>query len=346
MWLLRNATPFNAERTWVRDRDGAEVWIVAVKGSFIVRDDGMQILAPEQGEISRAPRFRGDPAQSSLLCECDLVHCKQMTDVLVEGHAVGAGGQLVETMNVRLRVANIDKTLRVHGDRVCTAGVLGLDLSRPELFTRMPIVYEKAFGGTTQNGWEARNPVGVGYSDSRGALHGARAPNIEDPLHPFKDSRSGRPAGFGPIARHWAPRVGLAGTYDDAWNDSRKPLVPHDFDELFYQAAPPDQRVDGYLRGGELVEVWGMTPDGVFSFRTPRVPLLMTTHFYDGTSAEHRPVLHTLTIFPDRRQFDIVWHSQLPCHSKVHKLKATQITQKRRVKIPRAEIESGMWIPA
>ncbi len=32
MWALTNETPYSAERTWVRDEIGREVWLVAVKG--------------------------------------------------------------------------------------------------------------------------------------------------------------------------------------------------------------------------------------------------------------------------------------------------------------------------
>ena len=63
------------------------------------------------------------------------------------------------------------------------------------------------------------------------------------------------PAGFGPIARHWEPRVRWAGTYDKRWQRTRKPLLPDDFDDRFHQCAPEDQQVDGGLIGGELVEL-------------------------------------------------------------------------------------------
>jgi hypothetical protein len=46
------------------------------------------------------------------------------------------------------------------------------------------------------------------------------------------------PAGFGPIACHWQPRVGFAGTYGDAWVANRLPLLPDDFDDRFFQSAP------------------------------------------------------------------------------------------------------------
>jgi hypothetical protein len=102
--------------------------------------------------------------------------------------------------------------------------------------------------------------------------------------------------------------------------------------------------VPGFLKGGEIVELYNLTPDGYLSFHLPRVTLGMTTRFYDGTSAEHRADLHTLIVAPDERRFQMVWHSQLPCHHKVNKLKVTEVILKRRINVLPAELKTGMWI--
>jgi len=351
MWQLTNATPFAAERTWVRDQNGAEVWIVAVRGSFFVQPDGAQVVDPVQTEVSRIPKFAADPAQSSLLGEADLIHLKTMTDVLVEGSACTSHGQPARHVDVRLRAGTVEKLLRVHGDRRWEDSVFGFRLSAAQPFTRIPIVYERAFGGTDQMSddprehcWEPRNPVGTGFASRKEHLTGKLAPNVEDPRWPYENWKAGYPAGFGPIARHWSPRVSFGGTYDDVWTKTRKPLLPDDFDHRFYQCAPVDQQVAGFLKGGELVSVDGMTPDSPLEFRVPRVTLAITTSFYDGTVVRHKSVLHTLIVQPDRRRFEIVWHSQLPCHHKVNKLRDTEIVVKRRLNVPLAEIDSGMWI--
>jgi hypothetical protein len=351
MWLLDNATPFAAERTWVRDRDGAELWVVAVKASFLVGQDGHERLDPAQTDVLRVPKFAGAPDASSLLHETDLVQLKRRTDVLVQGHACAPYGEAVQSIDVRLRVAGIDKTLRVNGDRTITRGVFGLSLSEPQPFVSMPLTWERSFGGTdtkdvnaARHRWEPRNPVGTGFGTEAEHVIGTPAPNVEDPRAPYQGAQKGTPAGFGPVARHWMPRVTLAGTYDKEWEDTRKPLLPEDFDDRFYQSAPEDQQVDGFLKGGEIVELRNATPDAHFTFPVPRVTLLMTTRFYDGTVAEHRPVVHTLTIQPDRRRFEIVWHSALPCHQRVNKLAITRVAFKHRVNVPRAEVESGMWM--
>ena len=351
MWLLQNDTPFAAERTWVRDENGAEIWIVAVKASFVIGSDGEQALAAEQSEVSRIPKFRGSPENSSLLYESDLIHKKGRTDVVVDGCAFSPNGRPAEKVGVRLKVANIDKFLRVYGNRTIEPTITGVKTSRPEPFIQMAITYERSFGGTDQKDddprrhrWEPRNPVGVGFATEGGHVIGTLAPNIEDPHWPYQSCRQGKPVGFGPIARHWMPRVKLAGTYDTHWEETRKPLLPSDFDARFYQCAPEDQQTDGFLTGGESVELYNLTPDGYLSFLLPRVTLAMTTRFYDGTVAEHRGALHTVLLQPSIRSFQMVWHSQLPCHHKVNKLKVTQIALKKRLKVSGAELQSGMWI--
>src|SRR5262249_2144230 len=148
-------------------------------------------------------------------------------------------------------IGPLRKKLRVLGDRVWKAGFLGPKLGDPQPFSQMPLIYERTFGG--QHGdppqSDPRNPVGRGFVTRKADLPDTLAPNIEDP------SDKTRPAGLGPIAPNWSPRCDRAGPYDAAWHEQRKPLVPADFDDRFFQAAPDDQQVPGYLSGGEEVEL-------------------------------------------------------------------------------------------
>lgn len=243
MWMLSNQTPLAAERTWVRDKRGAEVWVVAVKGTFDILPDGSTLLADEQEEVVLAPQFVGNPQASGLLCETDLPHQKSATDVLSFGHAYAPHGKPVRKLKVGLKVARIQKVLQVTGDRKWLASAGGVSLSRPQPFTRMPITYERAYGGMDLTGddpnrhdWELRNPAGCGFATKSKHVIGQPAPNVEYPQSLMtRWSQRPTPAGFGPIAGHWSPRVELAGTYDEKWEKTRQPLLPEDFDERYYQ---------------------------------------------------------------------------------------------------------------
>ena len=121
MWVLDNQTPFAADRCWDRDRDGAEVWIVAVKGTFAIRSDGTLRVAKEQVPVCLVQEFSGEPGQSSLRAESDIVRTKPTTDVLLNGTAHAPGGKPARSVDVTLRANGREKTLRVFGDRTWVA---------------------------------------------------------------------------------------------------------------------------------------------------------------------------------------------------------------------------------
>jgi hypothetical protein len=336
MWQVDNRTPFAAERGWVRDRDGAEVWLVALKCTFNIQPDGTTVVSGKQPPVLRAPEYYGEPGKSSVKYEADLVLTKKTTDIIVLGHAYAPAGQPVTQMDVGFRLGAVQKVLRVFGDRKW--GTMGP--STPQPFVRMPLVYERAYGGVDQRSnhperdWEWRNPVGVGFAVSRDNATGLPVPNIEYPndcLRSWTDRPP--PAGFGPIGSHWQPRAGFAGTYDDRWMQTCHPLLPKDFDDRFFQVTLPDQQSPQFLRGGEAVALLGMTPDGgILRFQLPRVFPGFETRFYDGSGRLHVDrKLHTVIIEPDFPRVSLVWHSALPCHFKVQKLDRTIVTLKENV---------------
>jgi hypothetical protein len=335
MWQLTNTTPFAAERTFVRDRDGGEVWIVAVKATFTILPDGTLELADQQEQVIQAPEFAGEPGKSSLLYETDLVHTKLGTDVILHGHAYAFGGRPARSIDVALHVGTLSKTLRVIGDRIWQEGPIGLRVSEPEPFERIPIIYERAFGGvddasedSEKRGSELRNPIGVGFAMEAERLVEQPLPNLEDPNELISSwKQRPPPVGFGPIPRDWSPRVELAGTYDEAWERDRLPLVPSDFDDRYYQCAPEDQQVPGFLRGGEPVELHNLTPGGSLRFSLPRAYLVFNTRF-GRQIVGHRAKLHTVILEPDFPRVIVVWHTSLPCHRQDHLLEVTRITQK------------------
>lgn len=339
MWQLDNRTPFAAERTWVRDHYGAEIWLVAVKCTFDIQPNGTTEIAAEQPPVTMAPEYFGEPAKSSLKYDSDLLLTKKTTDILLHGHAYAPKGYLAKVVDVGLRVGPVTKVLRVYGDRYWNPEN-GLPYSEPEPFSKMPIVYERAYGGADPalkgdepGSWDWRNPVGTGFATSSSHLAGVRLPNVEYPTALIQ-SRGDRPepAGFGPICSHWQPRVRYAGTYDDHWQQTRMPLYPEDFDERFFQCAPADQQAPAFLRGGEPVALRGLSAQGDLRFHLPRVFLGFETFFYDGERRLHEPPkLHSVILEPDFPRVSLVFHTALPCHPKVRKLKETRIYVKQPI---------------
>ena len=66
MWALGNQTEFEAERTWVRDKNGAHHWIVVVKATFDILPNGALALSNEQIKPFHIPKYIGAEGQSSL----------------------------------------------------------------------------------------------------------------------------------------------------------------------------------------------------------------------------------------------------------------------------------------
>lgn len=338
MWQVDNRTPFAAERGWVRDRDGAEVWLVAVKAAFDILPDGTTAVAKEQPPVLRIAEHHGEPGKSSVKYDADLLLTKKTTDVIVVGHAHAPQGMAVTQTDVGFKVGSVQKVLRVFGDRTWD----GKGITEPQHFQKMPLVYERAYGGvdskseTPEKDWEWRNPVGTGFAVSSHNAAGLTLPNIEDPkalIGSWDDHPA--PAGFGAIASHWQPRVAFAGTYDDHWMKTRQPLLAEDLDDRFFQCAPADQQAPQFLRGGESVVLLNLSPQGRIQFSLPKLYLGFETRFYDGSREVHQKrALHTVILEPDHEagpRVSLVWHSALPCHFKVQKLERTVITLKTDV---------------
>ena len=336
MWQLNNRTPFAAERTWVRDINGAEIWIVAVKCTFDIKPDGTTEVAREQPPVVMAPEYidPDSPAKSSLKYDMDLIRTKITTDIILQGHAYAPENKPVTELEVGFRVGPVVKQLHITGDRTWK----NKSPSQPKPFTKMPLIYERAFGGfdpetleseTPQ--WDVRNPLGTGFSLKASGIEEVSLPNIEYPAQLIRKwSDRPQPAGFGPLCTHWQPRASLAGTYDDKWQQERLPLLPNDFNDKHYQCAPVDQQAPQFLNGNEPVALLNLTPGGKMHFNLPRVFFGFETFFYTGEHQLHeRPKLHAVIIEPDYPRVSLVWHTALPCHPKVLKLKETRIIQKK-----------------
>ena len=125
----------------------------------------------------------------------------------------------------------------------------------------------------------------------------------EEIASPFGDYT---PVSFGPVGRGWPGRLAFAGTYDDAWSAGVFPFLPADFDERYFQMAPPDQQIDP-PEGGEEVTLVNLTPGGRESFRLPAAALPVT--LFRRRRVAHAGAVRpdTLLLDPEHRRFSLVW---------------------------------------
>jgi hypothetical protein len=324
MWQIDNKTPFAVDSTWIRDADGAEVWIVALKATYELLQNHTTRIAAQQVPVNSGLILHEDG--KSPLFETDMGPAKNATDIWLVGHAHSQNGQAITKMRAGFAIGSVTRQIVVMGDRDGSKF-----FAKPQPFLQMPLTWARAYGGAGPD-CRSGNPVGCGIvaqADGNRPL-----PNLLCP-------GSARTAqGVGPIPRHWPQRSQYAGTYDAAWQRERAPLQAADLDPSHWQVAMPEQQVKGRLKGGERFALQGVTPagfapDGIYSSVLPKLTLGFKTSFYDGHSESSRSVIHSVIFLPDGVDgsgplVSVVHHMALPCHARVNQLARTVITEKNR----------------
>ena len=308
--FVDNHTPFSSELFSFPDLDGQEAQVLVVRATYRKGSTDQLEVVPEQLPIQIADEHFGDPALSSVRYEADVAIEKARVDVIVNGTAYAPKDRATQQVIVKLEVGDIEKTVRVIGDRY--RSVLGLSI--PEPFISMPLIYERAYGGSDTSDANPRNhyvcktnPVGLGF---RNALSQSRDILTEQPNLGFLTSgKETEPAGFGIIARSWSPRIEFAGTFDEEWRTYRWPLMPRNFDLRHYQIAPLDQQTN-LLQTATPVRLTNFTPDGAWEFALPpaELPVYLVSNF---DVLEAYPRMDTVLIEPDLGQVSLTFRLKL-----------------------------------
>jgi hypothetical protein len=317
---IQNKTPFAFEPLFMNDEVGRPIMVPVVKATFSIDKDRLVFTPEDQTPVNVSGEYRGDPETSSYKYEPEIAFSKPSTDVVLIGSARTSQSGSTE-IHVGFQIGSITKVVRVVGNRIWEKNLGIITMTDPEPFEMMPLIYENSFGGWDRSkgtpqthSFDPRNPVGTGYRDKDTRFdEGIRLPNLEDPIQPIQNfGDRPRPAGFGFVSPHWQPRAGLAGTYDEAWQKERMPLLPEDFDRRFFNAAPPDQVASGYLKGDEPVIVTNASKTGRIAFNLPGVEppsctaMLKQNRFYDL-----RTQLDTVIINSDENRVFLIWRTHM-----------------------------------
>ena len=342
---LRNYTPFAPLVFTAEDDAGTDMGVLVARGTFKVVPDAALRPDPDQAPIRVADVYRGDPTTSSVRWEGDLAPLKPHADVHLDAVAYAPDGEPAPSWTVGVRVGRrddegdpvrlVDAALRVTGRRVWRRGVTGWHLDPPAPALAVPLTYERAYGGAVPDPDDPDrpveyrpNPVGIGFFRPKQTdADEVAAPQIEwadAPVGPPGTDYA--PAGVGPLSRSWQPRLGLAGTFDEAWREERWPHLPADFDFAHYNSAPPALQAPRYLVGDETITVRGLHRDvPEVSVCLPGYALAGLLRYQDGTltaaplridtveldlsdpdPAEHRAALVWRTLFPRRTPLRVV----------------------------------------
>ena len=186
--------------------------------------------------------------------------------------------------------------------------------SDPAPFDRMPLVYNRAFGGPDH----AVNPVGTGHKSTAAADGTIRLPNLEDPHRPIRTPADAPPPPcFAPVAPGWKQRSRSLGTYDKKWLATRWPYFPEDFDWQAAQHAPEPQQTDAIAPDAPY-EMRGMAPSsatlrGRLPGIKPRCFVERSTNGGEGGGGFHElPLkLDTAHFDLDANKLVLVWRALL-----------------------------------
>lgn len=319
---LINATRMVTDFTMGTEPSGRESLVVVIKGTFKLPLSGEQPqLQVAQLPLVMADTFTGVPGFSAPVYESDYAPRKPHCDVLLLGSAYAPPGRPVSRMRVGMSVGPLHKCIEVVGHRLWETGIGGVAADAPRTFQVMPIGYDNAFGGVddasddpAEHAAHAANPVGCGYRKNlrTSLIDGVRMPNTEEHGQIIDaPDRAYRPMAYGPIGRGWQPRVQYAGTYDQGWLENVFPFLPADFDERYYQSAPPDQQIP--LPIGPLeVRLEGLTPDGLRQFTLPYFEAPVHVFPKRGKREDLLARLDTILFEPDLERFTMQWRVARP----------------------------------
>jgi hypothetical protein len=317
MLQIVNATPFAVHRGILLSLEGAHLWTVCIKGTYRLPDDGRVTLHDQQEPVTPSPIFLGKPGGSTLLRENEFVCDHPGTAVTLNASAQVPGGKAVTQLEVGVSVGSLRHRLRVVGDRAWAFGRLRrLVVTAPQPFVRMPITWERAYGGVDQRTGvaHAANPIGRGWFTEPMDAVGTALPNIEWPHAPTPEPGGpAEPAGLCAVAASWSPRLELAGTADEDWAATRAPLWPQDWNPWHHNAAVRALQSPAKLRGGEEVVLTNLSPSAHLRFRLPRVHFDLRTKFIDGRTVQNAVGLDRVIIEPDAQRLVMVWRSTLDC---------------------------------
>ena len=329
-----NHSPLTAATYFMMDKEGAEVMLVVLKGTWRIESNGKLSVADEQMPIISEPVYRGKPGESSLVYDTDAVLEKPGTDCALIGHARALQPGL-PYVDVTFSVGPVKKQARVFGERRWKKGLMGgASILKMKPIDEVPLIWENAFGGNDMS-WDnpsrhefcLENPVGWGFmaAKSKTGFDGQLLPNIEDPNDLIKSPKQRpKPAGFGMIAPSWQPRASYAGTYNERWRKYVRPLLPEDFNARFNMAAVPGLATKTHLQGNESVLVEGASKQGELLFCLPGVTPRVTVRRW-GYEDNFPVRLDTVIVEPDEERVALTWRGVWNVHGYIHQLISVRV---------------------
>lgn len=267
------------------------------------------------------------PTPLGLLPRDDLPRADPAFEVIVLGQAHAPGGKPTAQMQVKIRVGPERRELLVTGDRVWEGTGKDRRIGRAAPFTRMPLTWDRAFGGSADVLVDKDSPVTVSDPVNRlgkGFDHVRQAEHLRAMLTPpegYPKFDAGRP-----LPNLENPAAPIA-NWDDAPRPACWATVPMDLGLHAQRGMEPQPDADGFPGtevkpallhrahpdwvipvppAGSPVVLDGLTPDDLVAFRIH--PLQVLADWTVGTEtgvSELAPQM--LVILPEQRRYTLTY---------------------------------------
>lgn len=247
------------------------------------------VLDSNQGELFGKDVFFDDSNDTEIRYTSDYAPFKPLGDVILNTCSYSNSPFPINTWNCGIKIISSDnqiikeKALKITGSRQWIRKNNNWHLTSPQISSKVPIKYTLAYGGEiqitdtdSQNNILVRydkNPIGCGLLHKEHPKDTVQAPQIEspsNPLNPKEPYKEYTYEGFGNIDKTWDDRFVYGGTYDDEWLKNQHPLLPKDFDYMFYQTSHPSMRIKNYIQPNTKFILENLLPNkSICSFEIP-----------------------------------------------------------------------------
>jgi hypothetical protein len=271
------------------------------------------------------PIYPGDvPTPLGLLPRDDLPRSDPAFEVIVLGHAHAPRGRSAGQLSLHLRVGEVKRELIVFGDREWQSGGR---VGSPKPFTKMPLTWDRAFGGSADILIDRDSPVtvadptnrlGKGFDHTR-AVEGLGATFNPPEGYPRYDSKRPLPNLEDPAAliANWddTPRpicwatvpldLGLHARRSIDPNESKEGLPEAGISPAMFHRAHPDWVIS--IPPAETVVVAdGFLPEGPFAFAIHKLKVLVDW-IIDKEQGTSELVPQMLVMLPDQKRYYLVF---------------------------------------
>ena len=323
MTSIVSKTPFPVQGWEHRFYHGNPYHCIAVKVSLQWDAEGRLATMQRQPEFALNDVWFGKEYLSSLLKASELIPFKPATEVVVTGSVRAPEGRPMQKWPIALGIGDRTKRLMVYGPRAWQHRLFdGWTLSAPQAVDSVALLYENAYGGTTGAAREhyadgeyyAENPAGCGFLGKTRADTSREYPAAQIETWNGTITKFGRDypvGGLGPIPATAPSRFQHAGTWDEAWKKDMAPHIPLDMDMRYWNAAPPDQILDDYLKPGTRITLTGMRPGVPITLETPRIDAAVIARYADSRRQIQPMELDTIAIDLDKDCMSLRYHTIL-----------------------------------